>query len=179
MSVYQNEETVSVRQLAPDFYHSFLSKAAKERKPSASTCSSYALETESTLRSVFPVRGLYPLESKPGVISFLAGKPNDAMFPFKSLSFTATCPSNPGEVSTVSLSGPELAIGLQYGATAGLPRLIDWFVGLQERSHGRIRNEGWRLSVGTGSQDLIWKVSRAELFLSVVILTVVGHSSSR
>lgn len=138
MSIQQNEETVSVKQLAPDFYHSFLSKAAKERKPSA-------------------IRGLYPLESKPGVISFLAGKPNDAMFPFKSFSFTATCPSNPGEVSTVSLSGPDLASGLQYGATAGLPRLIDWFVGLQERSHGRTRNEGWRLSVGTGSQDLIWK----------------------
>ncbi|KAL4068895.1 pyridoxal phosphate-dependent transferase [Scleroderma yunnanense] len=79
------------------------------------------------------------------------------MFPFRSFSFTATCPSNPGEVATVSLSGPDLASGLQYGATAGLPRLIDWFVGLQERSHGRTHNEGWRLSVGTRSQDLIWK----------------------
>ena len=108
----------------------------------------------------FLVRGLYPLESKPGVISFLAGKPNGAMFPFKSLSFTATCPSNPDEVSTVSLSGPDLASGLQYGPTAGLPRLIDWFIGLQERSHSRTPIEGWRLSVGTGSQDLIWKVSR-------------------
>ncbi|KAI6033361.1 pyridoxal phosphate-dependent transferase [Pisolithus marmoratus] len=132
----------SVRQLPPEFYQSFLSKAAKERRPS-------------------PIRGLYPLEAKPGVISFLAGKPNDAMFPFRSFSFTATCPSKPGELTTVSLNGSDLAQGLQYGATAGLPRLTDWFTGLQERSHGRGRGEGWRLSVGSGSQDLIWKAVQA------------------
>ncbi|KAL4064737.1 hypothetical protein V8B97DRAFT_1301062 [Scleroderma yunnanense] len=65
--------------------------------------------------------------------------------------------TNPSEVVTVSLSGPDLASGLQYGTTAGLPRLSDWFVGLQEHSHGRTCNEGWRLSTGSGSQDLIWK----------------------
>lgn len=127
-----------VKRLPPEYYHSFLSKAARERRPS-------------------PIRGLYPLEAKPGVISFLAGKPNDAMFPFQSFCFTATCPSKPGQSTTVSLSGSELAEGLQYGATAGLPRLNNWFMGLQERSHGRRCDEGWRLSVGNGSQDLIWK----------------------
>ena len=101
------------------------------------------------------------------------------MFPFKSFSFTATCPSNPDEVSTVSLSGPDLASGLQYGPTAGLPRLIDWFIGLQERSHSRTPIEGWRLSVGTGSQDLIWKVSRWGGFISVAMLNIIGCSISR
>lgn len=131
-----------VKQLPPQHYQVFLSSAAKSRKPS-------------------PIRGLYPLENKPGVISLLAGKPNDAVFPLKSFSFTTTSPSQPGELATVSLSGSDLAIGLQYGATAGLPRLNDWFVGLQERSHGRGPDEGWRLSVGSGSQDLIWKAVQA------------------
>ncbi|KAG6330493.1 hypothetical protein ID866_8597 [Astraeus odoratus] len=131
----------AIKRLPLDFYQSFLSKAARERKPS-------------------PIRGLYPLE-KPGVISFLAGKPNDAMFPFQSFSFTASCPSNPGELDTVFISGSDLTNGLQYAATAGLPRLIDWFIGLQARSHGRNSVEGWRLSVGNGSQDLIWKAIQA------------------
>ncbi|KIJ07707.1 hypothetical protein PAXINDRAFT_139770, partial [Paxillus involutus ATCC 200175] len=61
--------TQIAKQLSPESYQYFLSDAAKERKPS-------------------PIRGLFPLENKPGVISLLAGKPNDAMFPFESFSFT-------------------------------------------------------------------------------------------
>ncbi|KAI5985330.1 pyridoxal phosphate-dependent transferase, partial [Pisolithus marmoratus] len=110
-------------QLLPEFYQSFLSKAAKERKPS-------------------PIRGLYPLEAKPGVISFLAGKPNDAMFPFQSFSFTATCP------------GSDLAEGLAVWSDCWSSTLDRLVYGLcRKRSHGRGRGEG-------GSQDLIWKVSR-------------------
>ena len=30
--------------------------------------------------------------------------------------------------------------------------------GLQEHSHGRKRSEGWRVTIGTGAQDLIYKV---------------------
>lgn len=107
---------------------------------------------------VLLVRGLLPLENKPGVISLLAGKPNDAMFPFQSLSFMITNPSHSSQSIPVSLTSADLAAGLQYGPTAGLPRLNEWFVGLQERVHGRHRSEGWRLTIGNGSQDVIFKV---------------------
>lgn len=104
------------------------------------------------------VRGLLPLESTPGLISLLAGKPNDAMFPFESFSFSITDPSHSSQSIPVTLTGKDLAAGLQYGPTAGLPRLNEWFVGLQERMHGRTSSEGWRLTIGNGSQDVIYKV---------------------
>ncbi|KAN0092921.1 Pyridoxal phosphate-dependent transferase [Tylopilus felleus] len=126
------------KQLPPEFYQHFLSDAAKEKKPS-------------------PIRGLLPLESTPGLISLLAGKPNDAMFPFESFSFSITDPSHSSQSIPVTLTGKDLAAGLQYGPTAGLPRLNEWFVGLQERMHGRTSSEGWRLTIGNGSQDVIYK----------------------
>ncbi|KIJ59657.1 hypothetical protein HYDPIDRAFT_100292 [Hydnomerulius pinastri MD-312] len=128
----------TVKQLPSEFYDYFLSTAAKERKPS-------------------PIRGLFPLENKPGVISLLAGKPNDALFPFESFSFTTADPLDPSQLVPVSITGADLALGLQYGATSGLPRLNEWFVGLQERSHDRKSNEGWSLTIGNGSQDVLWK----------------------
>ncbi|KAG1804892.1 pyridoxal phosphate-dependent transferase [Suillus plorans] len=131
-----------VKSLPVDFYTEFLSDAAKIRKPS-------------------PIRGLFPLENKPGVISLLAGKPNDAMFPFKSLSFNITSPTDPSQEQSISLSGKDLSAGLQYGPTGGLPRLLKWFIGLQTLSHGRKSGEGWSLSMGSGSQDLIYKAVNA------------------
>ncbi|KAI9435643.1 PLP-dependent transferase [Lactarius psammicola] len=56
--------------LPASFYASFLSQAAKARKPS-------------------PIRGLFPLEQTPGMISLLAGKPNAALFPLTGVQFTA------------------------------------------------------------------------------------------
>lgn len=81
------------------------------------------------------------------------------MFPFESLSLTITDPSHSSQSIPVSLTGASLAAGLQYGPIAGLPRLNEWFVGLQEWVHGREPSEGWRVTVGNGSQDLIYKVS--------------------
>ncbi|KAF8554447.1 PLP-dependent transferase [Imleria badia] len=138
----ERSKTTTPKQLPPEFYQYFLSDAAKERKPS-------------------PIRGLYPLEKKPGVISLLAGKPNDAMFPFESLSFTITDPSHSSQSIPISITGTDLAAGLQYGPTAGLPRLNEWFVGLQELAHGRKPSEGWRLTIGNGSQDVICKAINA------------------
>ncbi|KAH0832991.1 pyridoxal phosphate-dependent transferase [Lanmaoa asiatica] len=135
-------DTKTPKQLHPEFYKYFLSDAARERKPSA-------------------IRRLLPLEDKPGVISLLAGKPNDAMFPFQSFSFTITDPSHSSQSIPVSITSADLAAGLQYGPTAGLPRLNEWFVGLQERVHGRKRSEGWRLTIGNGSQDMIFKAINA------------------
>ncbi|PPQ92584.1 LOW QUALITY PROTEIN: hypothetical protein CVT25_007276 [Psilocybe cyanescens] len=131
-----------IKRLPDGFYSDFLSNLAKERKPSA-------------------IRSLFPLEKTPGLISLLAGKPNASTFPFTSLSFNARSPINPGEETTLNISGDELAQGLQYGDTAGLKSLLDWLHGLQERNHGRKVDEGWKISVGSGSQDLIYKAVAA------------------
>ncbi|KAF8176239.1 PLP-dependent transferase [Mycena galopus ATCC 62051] len=131
-----------VTSLPESFYTSFLSETAKARLPS-------------------PIRSLFPLEATPGVISLLAGKPNPTTFPFTSFNFTAHAP--PAEDGTVgeialSLSGEELAAGLQYGPTGGMAPLVDWLYDLQRIVHGRERaGEGWTLSVGSGSQDLLSK----------------------
>jgi tryptophan aminotransferase len=39
-----------------------------------------------------------------------------------------------------------------------LKKLTDWLYGLQEFNHGRKKSDDWRVSVGTGSQDLLFKV---------------------
>jgi tryptophan aminotransferase len=72
---------------------------------------------------------------------------------------TSRSPTNIGEEITTTVSGAALAEGLQYGPTAGIPDLINWVYGLQEIIHGRKKGEGWRISIGSGSQDVIYKVS--------------------
>ncbi|OSX57661.1 hypothetical protein POSPLADRAFT_1155669 [Postia placenta MAD-698-R-SB12] len=128
--------------LAPESYTRFLSDAAKERKPS-------------------PIRGLYPLEARPGVISLLAGKPNATTFPFTSIKLTARSPTDPSREIETEVNGKALAEGLQYGPTAGLPSFCEWVYELQEREHGRKKGEGWRVSIGAGSQDVIYKAVMA------------------
>ncbi|KDR77824.1 hypothetical protein GALMADRAFT_210056 [Galerina marginata CBS 339.88] len=133
-----NSHDAPVKRLPEEYYTNFLSNLAKERKPGA-------------------IRSLLHLEQAPGVISLLAGKPNPFTFPFTSLSFNARSPGHSDEEITLNLSGAELAQGLQYGDTPGLGQLLDWLYGLQEIDHGRKRNEGWTIFIGTGSQDLIYK----------------------
>ena len=119
------------------------------------------------------------MENRPGIISLLAGKPNPTAFPFQSLSFSATVPSDtPGESQKyidISLSQAELAEGLQYGPTAGIPSLVRWITELQEKVHVRTfrkgdtdgdgKGGGWRITIGNGSQDLLYKVSNCEHYL--------------
>ncbi|OBZ66192.1 hypothetical protein A0H81_13800 [Grifola frondosa] len=131
-----------VKSLPTEFYSSFLSDLAKERKPS-------------------PIRGLYPLESRPGLISLLAGKPNATTFPLTSLQLTSRSPKDSSKEITTEITGSALAEGLQYGPTAGLPKLCEWVYGLQEIEHGRKKGEGWRVSIGSGSQDVIYKAIMA------------------
>ncbi|KAJ7592687.1 PLP-dependent transferase [Mycena floridula] len=129
--------------LPAEYYQKFLSLNAKERRPSA-------------------IRSLLPLEATPGLISLLAGKPNPNTFPFTSINFTARSPTDPQEEKTITVNGALLVEGLQYGPTAGIPKLREWLYGLQEIYHGRKQGEGnWSLSVGTGSQDLIYKAIAA------------------
>lgn len=132
----------AVNCLPDSYYDAFLSEDAKGRKPS-------------------PIRGLYPLEQTPGLISLLAGKPNADTFPFTSLSFTARSPTDHGEEVALKLEDADLRQGLQYGPTAGMPKLLGWLNQLQEVHHGRKQGEGWKISVGSGSQDLIFKAVQA------------------
>ncbi|KAI0749623.1 PLP-dependent transferase [Daedaleopsis nitida] len=126
------------KRLPAEFYTDYLSDLAKERKPG-------------------PIRGLYPLETLPGMISLLAGKPNSATFPLTSVSIKSRSPTDPSVEVTTEITGKALAEGLQYGPTAGLTNLSNWFYGLQEREHDRKKGEGWRMSIGSGSQDVIHK----------------------
>jgi tryptophan aminotransferase len=107
---------------------------------------------------VVTVRSLLPLENTPGIISMLAGKPNSSTFPFNSIQLTARSPTDPAKEEILTLGSKQLETALQYGPTAGMPGLLEWIWGLQEFAHGRKRGEGWRSSVGAGSQDSIYKV---------------------
>ncbi|QRW03778.1 aminotransferase class I and II protein [Ceratobasidium sp. AG-Ba] len=145
--------------LPNEFYEPYLSELAKSRRPN-------------------PIRGLYPLEDRPGMISMLAGKPNADTFPFTSFSFTAHDPTYPRVASNeppesissgptkevnapgqlhITIPPAQLAAALQYGPTSGLPDLISWVYTLQAAQHGRHKGEGWRVTIGTGSQDLLYK----------------------
>ncbi|KAF8626924.1 hypothetical protein AX17_006425 [Amanita inopinata Kibby_2008] len=131
-----------LKRLPASYYTPFLSINAKERKPS-------------------PIRTLLPMEDTPGMISLLAGKPNGSMFPFTSVSFTASSPADATQETTLTIDGKDLADCLQYGPTDGIKELLNWLYGLQELVHGRKRGEGWKISVGAGSQDLIFKAITA------------------
>ncbi|VDC07611.1 unnamed protein product [Peniophora sp. CBMAI 1063] len=128
----------SVQPLPEEFYTPFLSDVAKARKPS-------------------PIRGLFPLEKKPGVLSLLAGKPSGSMFPFTSVTFGTRDPTNPDREYKLDVAPDLLGQGLQYGGTDGIPPAVEWLTMLQETEHKRNRNEGWRVSVTAGSQDAIYK----------------------
>lgn len=101
-----------------------------------------------------------PLEARPGLISLLAGKPNSDAFPFTALGFKFRDPMDLSREISLDLTPKELAVGLQYGPTGGLDGLVTWVYGLQEKVHGRRKGEGWKASIGAGSQDLIYKVNR-------------------
>lgn len=115
-----------------------------------------------------------PLETSPGVISLLVGKPNTAGFPIKSLSFTSQDPNDPSKDIEVDLTPEELDLGLQYSPTAGIPQLVDWLYKLQEVCHGRKQGEGWKLSIGNGSQDLMYKVM-SRLYVDPKLVAYLQH----
>jgi tryptophan aminotransferase len=106
------------------------------------------------------------MENLPGMISLLAGKPNPDAFPINSVSFTTRHPS--GDEVQLSLNGPALHEAMQYTMIQGLPALLEWVTSLQEMVHGRKPEEGWSISMGVGSADLIHKVN---LFLYRVLLS--------
>lgn len=99
------------------------------------------------------------MELLPNMLSMLAGKPNPSTFPFTSLSLTVRSPNPSVDKSetVLDIRGAELAAGLQYGLTSGMPALVEWVTQLVSEVHGRDSGEGWRVSLGSGSQDLLYK----------------------
>ena len=149
---------LSSRVLPSSFYEPFFSASSKRRIEDPSQRLILFLTFPSLIVPIpTKVRALLPLEdSRPGLISLLAGKPNADTFPITSLHLTLRDPISNEEVP-VALTEAELVRSLQYSASKGIPELLDWLVGLQEYSHGRRRGEGWDLTFGTGSSDLIYK----------------------
>lgn len=101
------------------------------------------------------------------MISLLAGKPNPTTFPFSSLTVALKPIIPDGEIISLTIEGDDLTDGLQYSATAGMPSLVKWIEELQTKVHGRVKDDSWRVTVGSGSQDLIAKVS-SSLFSTLV-----------
>jgi tryptophan aminotransferase len=116
------------------------------------------------------IRSLFPAELIPGMISFLAGKPNAATFPLQEISLKlkeGAEGSRQGN-TTLTINGGELETALQYGMTPGMPAFVKWLTGFQSHVHHRkIVKQGdaieggenpWTIHVGQGSQDLLTKV---------------------
>ncbi|PGH10866.1 hypothetical protein AJ79_05226 [Helicocarpus griseus UAMH5409] len=97
------------------------------------------------------IRSLLPLESLPGMISLVAGKPNPETFPFSKISISLKGSNE----NTIVLEEKTLRDALQYDLPGGNAELIKWFKGLQKRVHGILETNDWACCVGNGSQELI------------------------
>jgi len=128
----------------------------------------------SALDSLQLVWDLLSLEAKPGMLSMLAGKPNPSTFPFDHITVGIKNPAasfdSASSTTEITLNDAELAEALQYGPTAGMPALVEWLMKLTEEVHCTRQPSqkqggegGWRVSLGSGSQDLLYKVFYALL----------------
>lgn len=126
----------------------FLSRSARERPLSA-------------------IRGLLPMEKRPGMISLLAGKPNPDGFPFESITLqlkpTVELGKGPrGEPVSLKIEGEDMKRVLQYGSTSADPSFDAQLIQLVSHVHRRVRGNGqpdgdFAMTVGSGSQDLLYK----------------------
>jgi tryptophan aminotransferase len=98
------------------------------------------------------------------MLSMLAGKPNPSTFPFEHITLGVRSPVN-GELKNLTLEDEELSAALQYGMTAGHSELVSWMTEMMQTVHKRenSKEEGWRVSLGAGSQDLLYKAFNALL----------------
>ncbi|KAJ7040057.1 pyridoxal phosphate-dependent transferase [Mycena alexandri] len=110
------------------------------------------------------ILSLMALESNPGMISLLAGRPNSSTFPFESITMKLK-PTLAGLLSaaegadplTLTIENEDLNEALQYGMTAGVQRLVDWLAKFQTHVHKRVQDGSWNVNVGSGSQELIYR----------------------
>ncbi|KAJ7844932.1 pyridoxal phosphate-dependent transferase [Mycena olivaceomarginata] len=135
------------------------------------------LSEKSQLWKACGIRGLFPLEHIPGMISLLAGRPNTSTFPFDSITMKlkptlAGMPAASGDEDpfTISLEEDELNEALQcvpplptcsIGADRKLMRAEQWLEKFQSHVHKRVPDASWDVTVGSGSQDLMYKACEA------------------
>ncbi|KAJ7663242.1 pyridoxal phosphate-dependent transferase [Mycena polygramma] len=126
------------------------------------------LSQKSKLWTACGIRGLFPLENIPGMISLLAGRPHASTFPFESITLNLKpalagmpAPTDGADPFTITLENDELNEALQYGQTAGVGRLITWIEEFQTHVHKRVLDESWSVTIGAGSQDLMYKACAA------------------
>lgn len=99
----------------------------------------------------------------------LAGKPNPETFPFNHISLgiksshvLSPSPACTEDVTQLTLRDDDLATAMQYNLTSGIPELVEWVRELMEEVHlggarEKEKDSSWRLSLGHGSQDLLYK----------------------
>ncbi|KAJ7745551.1 pyridoxal phosphate-dependent transferase [Mycena maculata] len=126
------------------------------------------LSEKSRLWKSCGIRGLFPLEDIPGMISLLAGAPNPSTFPFESITMKLKptlagmpAPTGDDDHFNVTLECDELDEALQYGMTAGVTRFVEWLEAFQTHVHKRGPDGTWSVTVGAGSQDLMYKACEA------------------
>ena len=92
----------------------------------------------------------------------LAGKPNPATFPFQYIHLGVRSPTDKTKIEEIAIQGDDLDAALQYGVTTGFTELVEWVKDLAAQVHGRDPDaEAWRVSLGPGSQDLLYKALNA------------------
>jgi len=105
-----------------------------------------------------PIRELFKLIQRPGMISFAGGLPDPAIFPTREF---AQCAPVLGDKGTVAL---------QYGATEGYAPLVDLLRERMEKPLGRpIRPE--EVIISSGSQQVMDMLSRVLIDPGDVIIT--------
>ncbi len=104
-----------------------------------------------------PIRELFALTQRPGMISFAGGLPDPAIFPVERFADCADALRKWGSTA------------LQYGASEGYRPLIDW---LAERMSRQLRTPtaAAQLIVGSGSQQLLDMLARLLLDPGDVVL---------
>lgn len=97
-----------------------------------------------------PIRELFALTQRPGMISFAGGLPDPAIFPVERFAECAAVLQGSGRTA------------LQYGATEGFGPLLEW---LRERMAAYFKTpvEAARLVIGSGSQQLLDMLARVLL----------------
>lgn len=118
----------------------------------------YAFSASAKAMKPSPIRELFKLIQRPGMISFAGGLPDPAIFPVAQF---AECAPVLGEKGTIAL---------QYGATEGYAPLVDEIRRRMEKPLGRaIRPE--EVLISSGSQQVMDMLSRVLIDPGDVIVT--------
>lgn len=92
---------------------------------------------------------------------------------------TVKSPVPPFEETTLKIEDRSLSTALQYGPIIGQDALVEKLFELQHHLHGRKRDPSWRISVGAGGQDILYKTMQALTDPGDVVLVEVRQFPAR